>query len=348
MRPGSINGFAQAALVADALERAGRAPSPSVRELAARALVFVPNLLGLCDGAAGLLVVIDALDPRRKAFVAARQRLAGALAAWLDDPPAFDFDEFSSYDLISGAAGRALALRDREPAALTAFAAYAQRFADAVEARLASTDRDVRAVNLGVAHGIPGMLAAINLALPGERALARRFVELLLAASHRVNGVHRWGAIWLPDEPPPAIRSWCYGTVGVAAVLYDRAVLDGDDALRALAVAALDGVLDDERGDPPDFLASLCHGRAGPAVVAWHLASEGARFIDRAARFAEQILGEYDERLPLGYHAYDTPTRSGKECTRFLDGAFGIALVLVDAVTAQERRWLPLLGLLPD
>ena len=181
---------------------------------------------------------------------------------------------------------------------------------------------------------------------PGERDLAQRFVELLLAMSHRV-AARTAGALSGPDDPPPAKRSWCYGTVGVAAVLYDRAVLDNDDpCARSPSPRSTASSTTPRRS--AEFLPSLCHGRGGPATVAWHLAGEGARFTERAAGSRLEILAEHDERAPARL-SRRTTRRSGRRTVHaFPRRRVRDRAVLVDAVTAHERRWLPLLGLLPD
>jgi hypothetical protein len=76
-----------AVLVAHALSQAGRAPAPDARALLPRTLVFSPARHGLHDGAAGLLVMLDALDPRRTAFGRARVRLREALIGALREAP---------------------------------------------------------------------------------------------------------------------------------------------------------------------------------------------------------------------------------------------------------------------
>ncbi|HEV2739716.1 MAG TPA: lanthionine synthetase LanC family protein, partial [Candidatus Elarobacter sp.] len=188
----------------------------------------------------------------------------------------------------------------------------------------------------------------LNAALPDDRALARRYAELLLARAHVAGGAHRWGSVWRAAERPSARRAWCYQTVGVAAVLDDRARLEGDDALRALATNALAGVLDDAEPELGRWDDALCHGRAGVATIAWRFAARGARFARHAERLARTVLDDFDERAPLGYRSYNLPAAREEDRAGFLDAALGVAQFLIDAATAQERRWLPLFGLLPD
>ena len=341
-------GSCGAVVLADALVRARREPHQTVHALLREALVFSPDRLGLYEGAAGLMVVLDAVARDPAALANARARLRGLLAASIRESAAADVDDWTTFDLISGIAGRALALRDSEPAALPAFHAYAERLADAVEARLAGPGGGEGVVNLGVAHGVPGVLAALNAMFPQPNALARRYVDLLLATSHEVGGARRWDSFWIEHAVPPPLLSWCYGTIGVAAVLYDRAVLDGDDVLRAAAVRALERVALDDTDDARWSLPSLCHGWAGLAAVIWHAAGESELLQRRAETVAKRVLEQYDERRPLGYRSFNLGDGRGEDRTDFLDGAFGVALFLVDAATAHERPWLPLLGLTPD
>lgn len=344
--PEGMGSYGGATIVAEALARAGRGREDDVRELLREALVFAPDRLGLYNGAAGLRVALDAVDPARAALAKVRERLRGALADALANPRPFDFGVPSSYDLVSGWAGRTIALGSDVPAVLPEVRAYAERFADAVEEKLAAYDV-LAPLNLGLSHGLPGILAALNFALPAERALARRYVDLLLGMAHRVDGVYRWDAVWRPAEPPTARRAWCYQTVGIAAVLYDRARLDGDGALRALAADALAAVLDARYDAEQSWDAALCHGRSGVAAIAWHFADD-ERLVRHAAALARRVLAEYDPARALGYRTMNLRERREEDRADFLDAALGIAQFLIDAATAQERRWLPLFGLLPD
>ena len=347
--PESIGRYGGAVLVAESLARAGCADDATVHEVLREALVFAPDRLSLYGGAAGLLVVLDAIDPGRTSLAGVRARLRDAVDASLVTAPPGDPAEMQTFDLVSGVAGRAVALRDRaSSAARAALRAFAHAFADTVEVRLASPDANVAAVNLGLAHGVPGILAALNAALPDDRALARRYVALLLARSHTIGGVHRWGAVWRVAERPSARRAWCYQTAGVAAVLDDRARLNGDAALHELAANALAGVLDDPEPEFGRWDDALCHGRAGVAAIAWRFAGADERFAGHAASLARTVLDGFDDGAPLGYRSYNLPTGRDEDRANFLDAALGVAQFLIDAATAQERRWLPLFGLVPD
>ena len=350
--PESIGRYGGAALVAESLARAGRGGEDGVRAALRDALVFAPDRLSLYDGAGALAVVIEAADPERVALGGVRGKLRDALAASLRDLAAVDPATSRAYELVGGAAGRAIALsllaaEPRVESEFASFAAFARDFAAAAERCLRSPDPHVAALNLGVSHGIAGVLAALNVALPHERDLARRYAELLLRCSHDAGGAHRWGAVWRPGAVPSARRAWCYQTAGVAAVLADRARIDGEDALYALAADALAAVLDapEPPDEPSDF--ALCHGRSGVASLAWRFAGD-ERLVRHAEDLAREVLAAFDERAPLGYRITVSPDERLEDRAGFLDGALGIAQFLTDAATAQERRWLPLFGLCAD
>ena len=329
--PESSDGYGGATLVAEALARAGRGNGDALRSAVREALVFAPDRLGLVEGAGGLAIVLDAIDPERATFAKVRARVADALAASLREAGAADVTDSRSYDLVRGRAGRAVALAAASGAAPATFLPFARDLAAALERALDSPEP--YPVNLGVSHGVAGVLSALNLALPGETSLARRYVDLLLRCSHAVRGARRWGPVWRAGEQPSARRAWCYQTAGVAAVIADRARIDRDALLYALAADALAAVLDDPEPDGELHNDGLCHGDAGVASIAWSF-HEDERLARHAVRLAHRVL--------------DAAAREHAPHGGFLDGALGIALFLVDAATAQERRWLPLIGLLPD
>ena len=345
--PESLARYGGAALVAESLARAGAGDETALRAALREALVFAPDRLGLADGAAGLTIVVGAADPERASFGAVRARLGDALAASLHALPPGDPARADSYDLLAGPAGRAAALGRMSGEPVEAFGPFADAFADTLEARLASSDENVAAVNLSVSHGAAGILAALNLALPKDRAVASRYVELLLRCAHVVDGAHRWDAVWRRRETPSARRAWCYQTAGIAAVLADRARIDGDAALHTLAADALAALLD--APEPAETRADfgLCHGRSGIATLASRFAGD-ARLVRRAEELAREVLDGYDPRAPLGYRLFNVRDGRLEDRAGFLEAALGIAQFLIDAATAQERRWLTLFGLLTD
>jgi len=342
--PESVDGFAGILLVAEALARAGRAVPRALRDLARAALVTAPDRDSLYEGRAGLLAILDAIDRDGTLFARPRAALRAAIGDDLLSTVEIDPHVRDSYDLVSGVAGKVIALRELPDDVAAHVRGLFAEFAD----RVAAFDSTVaeRPLDLGVAHGVPAVLAALNIALPGERALARRYVDLLVARSFDVDGARRWDSHWDRGRVPPPRRAWCYQTVGVAAVLHDRALLDGDDGLRALALDALRGTLREPEQLPWDD--ALCHGRAGVALIYARLADADPRFGDEAARLARTVLENYRDDVPFGYRAYNLVAKREEDRPSFLDAALGIALFLIEAARPSDRRWLPLFGLRPE
>jgi Lanthionine synthetase C-like protein len=338
--PESNGAFGGCVLVANALARAGRSLPVPLPDVVRRAMVTAPDRRSLYEGKAGLLATLDAIDPQATSFARPRAALREAVAADILSTAELDPLERATFDVILGMAGKVAALHDPPQDVRDHVRALFFAFADRIEERLGDREEPV---DLGVAHGFPGLLAALNVSLPGERALARRYTELIVRTSHAAGGVRRWGGA-CDDRFPPPRRAWCYQTVGVASVLYDRARIDGDDALRALALDALEGTLDEP--DTPHWDDALCHGRSGAALL-YARVEDRACFAREAERLAHAVLDGYRAELPFGYRAYNLRDGAEEDRPQFLDGALGIAMFLIDAARPSQRHWLRLLGLLP-
>lgn len=214
--------------------------------------------------------------------------------------------------------------------------------------------------NCGLAHGIPGPLAFLSLAclggveVPGLPERVAAMADWL--CRNRVDDA--WGVNWptvapLAEAggrlacPPPASTgeptsrcAWCYGSPGVARALWLAGAALGRDAYRDLAVSALEAVfrrpVAERRIDSPTF----CHGVAGLLQVALrfaHDAGEG-RFAEASRALARQLLGAYRPESRLGFRNLELPGRETDQ-PGLLDGAPGVALVLLAAATGVEPAW---------
>jgi hypothetical protein len=279
------------------------------------------------------------------------------------------------FDLISGLAGFGLYAAERRgrPTTRRTLAAVVDRLAE-----LARTDSTELAwytgpellpehqreaapdgfFNLGVAHGIPGVLPVLAAAArdgvggPSTRELWAGAVRFLLA--HRVDpaaGLH-FAYHWAPGEAPePCRMAWCYGDPGVAAVLVatGRAL----DERRAEEVG-LTIALDASRRDPATSGvrdAGLCHGAAGLAHLFNRLHQQsGHPELAEAARFWLERALEYQGpgRGVGGFAALSPvePTRppEWQSDPGFLSGAAGVGLALLAATSTVEPQWDRVLG----
>lgn len=208
--------------------------------------------------------------------------------------------------------------------------------------------------NCGLAHGIPGPLAALALTwLAGYRAPGLRETIAYLAtwiAEHRVE--QEWGIDW-PDSLPleaaatrqewkhlPATRAaWCYGAPGVARSLWLAGYALEDEGLLRLAVEAIEATLRrpvSERAIPSPI---VCHGVAGLLQICLRFAHECESDLVKAQIpiLTEHILEAFDPSFPLGFR--NTDQEVPRDLPGWLAGASGIASVLLAATTGVPPAW---------
>jgi len=210
-------------------------------------------------------------------------------------------------------------------------------------------------LNLGLAHGIPGPLAVMALAVdagvevPGL-AEAVRGTACWLAAQVVEDP---WGISWPTmigldpaGRPRPAgdhqagRTAWCYGAPGVCRALWLAARALDDDSLREVALAGLRALLSRppaSRGvDSPTF----CHGLAGMLQITLRFADEtGDPHLAAAARgLVDELLAVYSADSLVGFQNVE-PGGAGIDQPGLLDGAAGVAAVLMACCTDVEPTW---------
>jgi lantibiotic biosynthesis protein len=290
----------------------------SAYEALRAALEAMPALSpwGLLSGQAGLLLAAHAMSARAESSrtVTWARRLTTAAAA----------AGRHGSDLTGGVCGTVLAIvgvlgRD---AAIEALPPSLAR--DAYE-RMRS-GATARGVDLGLAHGIAGVLCAaaeLNDAETLDRVAAVFEAEL----ARPEIGLR---ARSLDDDARRT--AWCYGALGVALALLGSA---RDDLLDA-AIARL--------GDAPGPSwriegAGICHGTAGAALCTGILAQHrpaAAPVAERAAALLASELPELENRL--------TEAAWAAEGAGTMVGLSGIGLALLWLLGARDRYWLRFLG----
>jgi len=211
-------------------------------------------------------------------------------------------------------------------------------------------------LNCGLAHGIPGPLALMALALQhgfdvaGLRDAVDRLAGWLI--DQRISDA--WGTNWptavalpgqdLPAHPalgPDGTRcAWCYGGPGVArAVWLAGDALDSSE-LRGAAVETMEAVyrrpVVERRIDSPTF----CHGVSGLLQITLRFANDTGLpvFTDAARSLTEQLLGLHEPDRILGFCSIE-PGGNHVDQPGLLDGAPGVALVLFAATSAADPAW---------
>jgi lantibiotic modifying enzyme len=273
------------------------------------------------------------------------------------------------YDLISGLAGFGVYALERvpRPSAVSCLEAIVDRL-DQTAVRLGEgvtwfTSPDLLPprnrkehpngyYNLGVAHGVPGVIAlladACRLGIGAEKASPLLEGAIRWVLSHRLSA--RPGACYpsivIPGvEPQPSRLAWCYGDPGVAAtLLYAARALGREEWERtALDIAAHAAGAAPEDSGIRD--AGLCHGALGLAHIYNRIYQAGGdeRFADAARLWYRLGL---DMRRPEGGVAGFDAWHLGPDLQMgwtadpgFLTGAVGIGLALLAGITSVEPKW---------
>jgi lantibiotic biosynthesis protein len=357
-------------------ERDWEEPAHRLLRVAAEASQGAPlTRPALFGGTAGFALVLESFQRAEPGYRAARdavlERLVEQVLAsgWRPSAGVADHE----YDVISGASGIVACLVSidslgaRVEAALHVLLDYLVGLADADqscgERWFVPPSRYKHAeqhdlfphgyVDLGLAHGLPGPLAALSLAweaghrVDGQRAAIKRMSAWILARRRP----DPWGWHWPSqlgvgaarpeaEEPLPTRSAWCYGDPGVAAALWLAGRSTGDERLCESATQAMETVLQRPAEVRRVFSPTVCHGLAGVLAICLRFAEGTAspRIRAAVAEQVQQILERCDPGLPLGVRDEDVPGNLVDDPS-FVTGADGVATVLLAAAFPDARSW---------
>lgn len=207
--------------------------------------------------------------------------------------------------------------------------------------------------NLGLAHGVPGVVAFLSHAhdagiAPGTTAtLVDGGVTWLLGQALPPGGRATWPYFVGPGvDPRPARLAWCYGDPGVIASLLAAADALGRPEWERAAHDALARALERRPGSSDVQGASLCHGAMGLAHL-WNRMWQRTRSdeLREAIEYWTRValdLRTYPDGL-AGYSVWipqsDEDEGGDVQGPGHLAGIAGIALALVAASTDREPAW---------
>ena len=206
--------------------------------------------------------------------------------------------------------------------------------------------------NLGLAHGVPGVIAllggvcALGVAVEKARPLLDGAVAWLLRQRLMGEAQSSFSAWINPDNPErdDCRLAWCYGDAGAAAALHvaARALNEASWESEAVKLAERAAARKLERAGVRD--AGLCHGAAGLGhIFNRFFQTTGKDIFLKAARYwfertlllrreGEGIAGFSSFRIENGKEHWDDEPG-------LLTGASGIALALLAAATDVEPQW---------
>jgi lantibiotic modifying enzyme len=206
-------------------------------------------------------------------------------------------------------------------------------------------------VDLGLAHGTPGVIAWLSaiidagLAEPAEVHDLRHAVRWLrgFAGSADNSGNSVYPVIVRQDQ---AVRrrsrlAWCYGDLSVAAALLAAATVLADDELRDHVGALLTAASNRDTSTSGVADASFCHGAAGTAHLFSRLGAampEANRIAARAAA-ARWLHWLVDFGRRDGWQCQFKTQRGFAPRIGLLEGASGVGLTILTALGAVPGNW---------
>lgn len=209
-------------------------------------------------------------------------------------------------------------------------------------------------VDLGVAHGVAGPIALLGsicgagAELATARPLLDGAVRWLLAHSVATEAGPTF-PVWVAPsfQPSPARCAWCYGDPGIAAALLMAARGVDDAGWEQAAVALACRAAERPASETGVVNASFCHGAAGLAHLYNRMyQATGEPKLGRAALYwLERTLDFYRLAKDNGGSwvrgSWDPGQRERWTWTGIdvVDGAAGVALVLLAAATSVEPTW---------
>lgn len=206
--------------------------------------------------------------------------------------------------------------------------------------------------NLGLAHGVPGVIALLSAAhavgISGARTrLLRDGAVDWLMAQRLSEGAGSIFPYWSGPgvEQEVSRLAWCYGDAGVGSALLLAARCTGDETLARTATNILLAAAERSRTDASVDTAGVCHGAAGLAHMfnrAYQTTGEEA--LGNAARYwIAYLLGMRRKGEGIaGFGALETDAAGERVFDPepgLLGGASGVGLVLLAASSTIEPSW---------
>jgi hypothetical protein len=203
-------------------------------------------------------------------------------------------------------------------------------------------------INLGLAHGIPGVVAILARYITAGVDAARARVLLdgaidYLRSVARPEPGNRYAA-WLPSRPGETCRvAWCYGDLGVAVAMMSAAAATGRKDWRSDALELAHAMAARPFEDSQVVDAGLCHGAVGVAHLFNRLgqATGDDAFARTADAWFERTLamrrGDGCAGFPRAM--YNDGILSWEASADLLNGATGVALALHAAISPIEPAW---------
>ena len=281
------------------------------------------------------------------------------------------------YDLVSGLVGFGVYALERmpKPGAIQCLRQIIDRLDETAERKsdgitwFTSRDMLIRSqrkahphgyYNLGLAHGVPGVIALLAKVCSLKPGRATMLPKTQVKAGCLLEGAVAWllaqklshdSSSTFPYCTGPGVEqipsrvAWCYGDLGIATALLAAALSMNNPAWKGEALQLGRKVCRRHLRESGVVDSGLCHGAAGVGHLFNRLFQRtGEPLFKQAARkwFRRTLDTRHSEQSVAGFFAC-RPDRTGKlRCVPsigLVDGAAGVALALLAASTDVEPNW---------
>lgn len=210
---------------------------------------------------------------------------------------------------------------------------------------LSKKSRDTSEYNLGLAHGMPGIIAALIPAV-NDSVLTDRAESLITSSCH-----------WLLEQEhhETDIKSafsntatatnasrlgWCYGDLAIAVVLMRAGKALNSNHFTSEAKRIALATCSRDVKDAFVFDVGLCHGSSGLAVMYKMLYKEfgDTQLIDASEFWLNHVVGQYEKSGIKGFYKFNGLDKKYELNIGFLEGLAGIGLALF-ALEEDDFSW---------
>jgi hypothetical protein len=210
-------------------------------------------------------------------------------------------------------------------------------------------------LNLGLAHGIAGVLAVLSIARARGIAVDGIDEAIETTGEWLVGAVtpDAWGLNWPAALPVDSVglvvrnvtatrSAWCYGPPGIANALRLASQASENQAWADLAATAMRDTLrrpaHERKTDSPTF----CHGVSGLLALFSHFHRETGDAVLESGKICllDELLVMHEPESPFGFRAVE-PGGQRSDKIGLLDGAVGVLVALLAILSPLPSHWEP-------
>lgn len=290
-----------------------------------------------CDGLAGIIWLCTFLEEQDLFAESLKDLFVGHKTA-IRECASADLKQ-NNWDFLHGTSGSLLCLKEDNSfhhAFISHFYTLKGSFIDSF--------LYPRQTNLGVAHGIAGLLALLNYIRNWSsneidtNILSNRIIDVYLNNHHDFMKDGYYFDSFLGMNTKSRL-AWCYGDLSLAWILYKSALIRNDKQLMDFSLEIAISTTQ-RRAIDDTFLkdSCVCHGSSGLMLLykKFYLHTKIDSFLESSNYWANWTLKQLKEKDYLFYDRYQD---SWKQDYSLLNGLSGVGLALLSYISEEERAW---------